>query len=102
MASLIGIDVTMLPDLKGESYGFGGRTRCKIINRLVELVFKTLEGTYYTIPWSSGFKVVLAQDEKEEIRRKLLEITPSVLGMDILSKFEIHMGRKSLELIVLD
>jgi hypothetical protein len=96
-ALLAGIDPTTLPYEKGEAVGFGGKFRCRSINHPVELIFKTSDSSQFTIH-RSGFKLIPAEHKDEAIRRKLLEVTPSVLGMDVLNTFEIHILRKKVEL----
>lgn len=97
-ALLMGIDPTTLPYSKEGSIGFGGEFKHRMINRPVEVIFKTSDNDFYKIP-QSEFRVLSPEHEDPEKRRMLVKLTPCVLGMDILSKFEIHILRKSVELI---
>jgi len=83
-ALLMGIDPSTLQYAKVESIGFGGEFKHRIINRPVELIFKTSDNDFYKIP-QSGFRVVSPEHEDPEKRKMLVELTPCVLGMDILS-----------------
>lgn len=97
-AILLGIDCSSLNYAKGESISFAGTFKTKMINMLVVLTFRTgvneLRQNY-----SSGFRVIcIPTDISPEQREKMLRYTPSVLGMDILSKFEIVVNKKRVEL----
>jgi len=97
-ALLMGIEPTTLPYAKVESIGFGGTFKHRMINRSVELIFKTSENDFYKIP-QSGFRVCSPEDKDPEKRKRMVELTPCVVGMDVLSKFEIHIYKKKIELI---
>jgi hypothetical protein len=99
-ATFMNLDCSLLPESKGEAIGFGGTFKTKMINRLVTLTFKSDDGEY-KIQYSSGFRVVcFPQHIPSEQREKLLRFTPSVLGMDILSKFEVPVNKKKVELLL--
>ena len=97
-AVLMGLDCSSLPDSKGETVGFGGTFRTKVINRLVFLTFK-YGNDKYKMRYSQGFRVVyipphVGRDERE----KLMRYTPSVLGMDVLTKFKVYMDKHKIVL----
>ena len=97
-ATLMGIDCSLLPESKGKAIGFGGLFKTKMINRIVTLTFKSNKKEY-KIKYSSGFRVIcIPPNVTSEDRERFLRYTPSVLGMDILTKFEIHMDKKKVEL----
>jgi len=100
-ASLAKIDVATSPYVERGAWGFGGSFRYKVINRPVELIFRSTNGGYYTVP-QSGFKVIPAEHANPDVRRRMLELTPSILGMDVLSKFQIQISRRKVELIPYD
>jgi len=93
-AMLMGIDCSMLPDSKVETIGFGGFFKTKIINKPVILTFRSEKGEEYKIRYSSGFIVILAPSNlSSEDRERFLGLTPNVLGMDVLTKFKIHIDK---------
>ena len=97
-ATLMGLDCSALPFSKGEAIGFGGHFKTKMINKLVVLTFRD-NGNESKIRYSSGFKVVcIPSDLPEEEREEMLRQTPSVLGMDILTKFSVYMDKRKVEL----
>jgi hypothetical protein len=70
-----------------------------MINSAVFLTFSSSEGKDFRINYSSGFRVTcLPSDLDRECREKLLRFTPSVLGMDVLAKFEVYISKKRIEL----
>lgn len=96
--TLMGIDCSLLPESKRKAVGFGGLFTPKIINRLVILTFKSNKEEH-KIRYSSGFMVIcIPPNVTSEEREKLLRYTPSVLGMDILGKFKMYMGKNKVEL----
>ena len=97
-ATLMGVDCSFLPESKEEAIGFGGSFKTKMINRLVTITFKSNKKEH-KIKYSSGFRVVcIPPNIESEEREKLLRYTPSVLGMDILAKFEIYINKDKVEL----
>jgi len=97
-ATLMGIDIDSLPYFKGESVGFGGSFKPKIINRPVTLTFESGKDSK-KIRYDSGFKVtVVPPNTDPEERKKLLQYMPSVLGMDILYKFRTCIDERTVEL----
>jgi len=97
-AILTGIDLSMLPFEKSDSVGFGGFFRSRILNKQIELFFHGDEGEHKIA--QSAMKVIGPPEDMEEKRRKeLLTLFPCVLGMDILSKFDVHLYKKKFELI---
>jgi len=97
----MGLDCSVLPESKRESIGFGGTFRNKIINRLVFLTFKSGKEEH-KIRYSSGFRVTcIPPNVTREEREKLLRYTPSVLGMDILNKFETRISKRKVELTLI-
>jgi hypothetical protein len=89
----------MLPDCGKESIGFGGTFRNKMINCPVKLTFGNEQK--YTVPYDSGFRVVVIPNEIDrQQREKLIRYTPSVLGMDVLQKFKVYIDKKKVELTI--
>lgn len=98
-AILMGLDCSSLPESKRDSIGFGGTFKPKIINRLVTLTFKSSEKQEYKINFSSGFMVTCTPPNiKQEEREILIRCTPSVLGMNILTKFETYVNKRRVKL----
>jgi hypothetical protein len=97
-ARLLGIDCTTLPETKGNAIGFGGLFKPRMINHPVFLTFGS--GDYkHKISYSSGFKVFcIPPNTNKKDRETILRLTPSVLGMDVLSKFEVRITKKKVEL----
>jgi hypothetical protein len=88
----------MLPEFRTESIGFGGTFKHKVINRPVHLTFGS-DNNRYTVNFASGFRVTcIPLDVSPEEREKMLRYTPSILGMDILSRFKLYLDKKKLEL----
>ncbi len=88
----------MLPEFHKESIGFGGTFRHKAINHPVYLTFGS-DRNRHTITYAAGFRVTcIPPDVEEEEREKMLRYTPSILGMDLLSKFNLYLSKKKLEL----
>lgn len=80
--------------------GFGGVFSMRIINSTVYLTFGSGEQKH-RIVYSSGLSVVCVPPEKKpEEREKLHRFTPCVLGMDVLSNFEVHICRNRVELVL--
>jgi hypothetical protein len=99
-ATLMKIDCSLLPEAKGKAIGFGGIFKTKVINRPVDLVFG-LGNDKFKIDYDSGFRVnCIPQSASGEDKELMLRHTPSVLGMDILGKFEVRVDKKRVELIV--
>lgn len=96
-ATLIGIDCSTLPLQKGRAIGFGGFFKPRMIDRQVELTF-IADGEEYKVS-RSGFVVICPPDNIDaKTREEMLKLTPSVLGMDVLSRFDIHVHKKRVEL----
>jgi hypothetical protein len=91
------IDCSTLPEAKKEAIGFGGFFKPRLLNTQVHLIFSAIDGREYKIS-QSGFTVI-SPPQRIEKREEIVALSPSVLGMDILSKFEIHMYEKKIELI---
>lgn len=97
-ATLLKIDCALLPDSKGSAIGFGGTFKTKMINSPVRLTFSSGKDRH-TVNYDSGFRITcIPPSTKAEDREKLLRFTPSVLGMDVLSKFDLHIDKKRVEL----
>lgn len=97
-ATLAGIDCFMLPEFPKESIGFGGTFRHKVINRPVYLTFGSGKNLH-RITYASGFRVTcIPAGTPSKERETMLRYTPSILGMDILSKFKLYLDKKKLEL----
>lgn len=101
-AILMGLDCSALPESRDEAIGFGGTFKTKMINRLVILTFKS-DKKEAKIRYSSGFRVIcIPTDLDKNVREKMLRYTPSVLGMDILTKFEVYLNKRNVELLYLE
>ena len=97
----MGLDCSLLPFSKQESIGFGGTFKTRVINKLVVLTFRS-DKEEIKIPYSSGFRVVCPPPNiTDEEKEKFYRYTPSILGMDILSKFRLCISKKELEMIYL-
>lgn len=100
-ATLMGLDCGTLRESKFEAVGFGGTFKTKMINRLVYLTFKSGKDEH-KIRYSSGFRVICIPPEITGANReKLLRYTPSVLGMDILSKFKTYLSKNKVVLTLI-
>jgi hypothetical protein len=100
-AILMGIDCSTLPSATIEAVGFGGFFRPRVLNREVDLTFPTESGEYRL--QRSGFMVTCPPDSvRGKERDRIVEITPSVLGMDVLSHFDLHVYKKRVELVPRD
>jgi len=99
-AILMGIDCSTLPLSKREAIGFGGFFRSRLLNTEVQLIFPATDNEEYRIS-QSGFLVICPPQDAPK-REELVALTPSVLGMDILSKFDIYIYQKRVELIPRD
>lgn len=96
-ATLIGIDCSSLPLAKKRAIGFGGFFKPRMVDKQVELIF-IADGKEYRVP-RSGFVVICPPDNIDaKTKQEITELTPSVLGMDVLSKFDIHVYKKRVEL----
>ncbi len=99
-ATLAGIDCYMLPDFRGDCFGFGGMFKNKIINRPVHLIFGS-DTNLHKITFGSGFQVVcIPENVSPEEREQLIRVTPCVIGMDILAKFKLYVDKKKVELVL--
>lgn len=96
-AIMMGIDCTSLPDHNREAIGFGGTFRNKMINRRVVLTFQSNQGERI-IPCGSFIVTCIPLEVTGQEREKMLRYTPNVLGMDILSKFKVHIEKTRVEL----
>jgi hypothetical protein len=100
-ATLAGIDCGTLPFAKDISIGFGGLFKHKTLNYLVTLTFSS-NNDELKINHNSGFSVICPPENLEPKNREImLRHTPCVLGMDILSKFEVYLSKRRVELIYL-
>jgi hypothetical protein len=98
-ATLMKIDCSILPESKGNAIGFGGTFKTKMINSPVNLIFESGDDKF-KINYNSGFRVnIIPKDAKEKDKELMLRHTPSVLGMDVLSKFEVRIDKKKVELV---
>lgn len=83
------MDLDLLPEAKKGAIGFGGTFKNKMINCPVILTFR-YSTDEHKITYGSGFQIIcIPPDAQKEEREKMLRYTPSVLGMDILSKFKV-------------
>jgi len=96
-ASIMGIDCDFLPYSKREAVGFGGLFKTKMINRPVNLTFKSNKAEH-TIKCSSFIVICSPPNISKEDREKLLRYTPNVLGMDILRRFKTTIDKNKVEL----
>ena len=96
-ATLMGLDCSQFPDTRGPAIGFGGWFKTKMINRLVILTFKAERGEW-KYNYSNGFRIVCCPENlKGEEREKFLRYVPCVLGMEILTKFDIFINKDKVE-----
>jgi len=99
-ATIMGLDFYTLPDCKFEAVGFGGTFKNKVLNRKVTLTFGANDKEYKVS--CGSFKVVVVPPQLQgEEREKMLRYTPSVLGMDILRKFQTTIMKNRVELVPL-
>jgi hypothetical protein len=97
-ATLLGIEIAILPEAKKGAIGFGGSFRNKIINHPVKLRLKSSTDEH-TITYGSGFQIIcIPSSATGAEREKWLRYCPSVLGMEILGKFKVYVDRKKVEL----
>jgi hypothetical protein len=98
-ATMMKIDVSLLPYSKRRAVGFGGFFRNKIINREVILTFKSNKDEYKVK--CGGFEVICTPPNvTSEERDKLIQVTPNVLGMDILRRFKTYVDKNGVELVL--
>jgi hypothetical protein len=98
-ATLMKIDSSLLPESKGKAIGFGGTFKTRMINHPVNLIFESCNDKF-KVNYDSGFRVnCIPKDAREEDKELMLRHTPSVLGMDVLSNFEVRVDKKKVELI---
>jgi hypothetical protein len=99
-AALLRIDSSLLPEAKGKAIGFGGTFKTRMINSPVDLVFESGSGKF-KVDYDSGFRVhCIPPSASQDDRELMLRHTPSVLGMDVLVKFEVRVDKRKVELIV--
>jgi hypothetical protein len=97
-SDLLGIEYAVLPDAPKGAIGFGGKFKNKMINRPVYLTFKYLKEEY-KMTYSSGFQIVIIPATiVGEDREEMFRYTPSVLGIDVLSKFQLYLDKEKVEL----
>jgi hypothetical protein len=69
-----------------------------MINHPVNLTFKSSKDEY-KMTYSSGFQIVIIPPQiTGDDREKMLRYCPSVLGMEILQKFQLYLDKKKVEL----
>lgn len=96
------IDISSLPYTKRKAIGFGGFFKNKLINREVILTFKS-NGGEYKIKCGGGFEVICVPPHiTAEEREEFIRLTPNVLGMDILRRFEVCVRKNEVKLILLE
>lgn len=99
-ATLIGIECAVLPEAKGDAIGFGGFFKNRMINKHVALIFDSGR-EHYKVNYDNGLKVICAPlNLKGEERERYLALTPCVLGMDVLHRFETRISRDKVDLEV--
>jgi len=96
-ATIMGIDCSSLPYVKGEAIGFGGFFRNRNINREVIVTFKSNQDEHRMKFGSFRVNCVPPNLTGEE-REKLIRLTPNVLGMDILRRFRTCVDENQIEL----
>ena len=101
-ALLLGIDVLTLPKEKGIGIGFGGVFTPRLLNKEVGLTFYDTQGDRYRLKKSDLHVITAPEDADEDTRRQVVARTPSVLGYDILSRFELYMNKRMVELRISD
>jgi len=91
-AKLINLDCSFLPYEKKDSFGFGGKFKNKIIDRLVTLVFSSNNEEHRIN--CTNFKVFcIPPNIPDKEREELIRVTPSVLGMNVISEFKLYMEK---------
>ena len=97
-AVLLSIDISSLPKARREGIGFGGRFTPRVRNKEANLIFYSTDGDQYRLK-KSGLRVITAPENIDEnTRKQLVARTPSILGYDILSRFELYMNKRIVEL----
>jgi len=97
-AVIIGIDLPTLPrEYRGE-IGFGGEFTPRVLNKETRLTFYGTRGTTYTHRIRDLRVISPPENLDREKREELLARTPSILGYDVLSDFELHMNKRKVEL----
>lgn len=99
--TIMGLNCPSLPYAKGEAIGFGGLFKNRMINRRVVLTFKS-GGAEYKIKCGSFLVVCVPPNAKGDVREKIIRYTPSVLGMDILSRFRTSVDKNHVELTLVE
>jgi len=95
---LMGLDSSIFPEEKKISIGFGGTFRNRIVNCPVHMTFGSDEQKHKIVV-DGGLKIIcISPDRKPEEREKMLQLTPSILGMDVLCNFNVHIYRRRIEL----
>jgi hypothetical protein len=70
-----------------------------MINSPAFLTFRSDKGENYRMPYGGGFKVMYISPQlSPEDKEKVLGLTPSILGMDILCKFQVYVDKKKVML----
>jgi hypothetical protein len=98
-ATIMRIDISSLPYTKEESVGFGGFFKNRNINREVILTFKSNQDEY-RIKFGSFRVNCIPPDLTREERERLIQVTPNVLGMDILRLFKTYLDINHVELVL--
>lgn len=95
---LMGLGSSIFPEEKKTSIGFGGTFRNRVVNCPVHLTFGS-DKQRHRIVVDGGLKIIcIPPDKKPEERERMLQLTPSILGMDVLCKFNVHIYKRTIEL----
>jgi hypothetical protein len=98
-ADLMNLEIALFPERKQESVGFGGAFKSRIINCPIHLTFGSDKQKYRITCNGNFFINCIPSDKTPEEREKLLQLVPSVLGMDLLGHFETRLTANSVELL---
>jgi predicted aspartyl protease len=90
----LGIDHSLLPRFKAGTAGIGGVVDTYFIQN-VKLIFKTQEGAHVE-------KMEEVFVLKHKIRDERIKRIPSLLGRDILNKYQLLLDRRSNKVIITD
>jgi hypothetical protein len=102
-AAVIGIDCYDFPECKQDSVGFGGTFKNRMINCPVKLTFGKGNSHEYCVHHDSGLRLIMIPPTVTgEDREKIIRHTPSVLGMDVIERFQLYLDKKKVELTVID
>jgi hypothetical protein len=102
-AAIIGIDCYDFPECKEDSIGFGGTFRNRMINCPIKLTFGKGNAHEYCVHHDSGLRLIMVPPTVTgEDREKLIRSTPSVLGMDVIERFQFTIDHGKVQLSTIE